>query len=484
MISNETVASAMPIVEALNKSNCTLIASENSPIFVINDASQTPLIDSFEGETGFLEAWMESLGRVPALGTPAIAETSSGADNIVTIHRGLHGATMDEAADIIASSVKRAVKHARTVASPTIGKVINLMNEHVAQATVIKEPYEIIDVALPKIWYNFAVEQSLASHSSMAKTLSRSRIKQCPCPENLVDHLRTGAASFDEAFEDALKETGLDPAAVFNYLFNESGDIHGYRAPAHRSRNLNLVAFLMASVLIAKPVPDSGYSGLEWESILTEIIDVLGSGCVFAKEMYNDDIEANVLIMDKLDNEGKIRLNAPVYDRWLNSGGTPEVLIGALITSEAQGCSLAFDDLLENKQGHLNVWESYHATRRATEDIRRIDKFKDGLYTSLCVAIDELPEHAQQPKDSSMSIRERARIHVQAIEQHELADPTATIAKVTCDALFYYTPAKYLLSRINDHTETGMSVDEAASAVLIEYTTDWLVSGLGIKLQG
>ncbi|MFX3780852.1 hypothetical protein ACJBQ6_10725, partial [Streptococcus suis] len=75
------------------------------------------------------------------------------------------------------------------------------MNEYMEDVTVIPELYEIVDVELAPVWENPVVQNALSNHTVSSRSLDRANIKRVVAPENLEEHLITGAVGFDQAFQ-------------------------------------------------------------------------------------------------------------------------------------------------------------------------------------------------------------------------------------------------------------------------------------------
>lgn len=485
MINQETLTAIYPLVEKLSKAGYMVIPVEESPLYALNQAAYSPVIDSWEGETGFIEAWLASLERTPVLGMVGINETTTDANSTVTVNLSMYSRSLDECADLLAMSVRNAMSHARNVARPTVSSIIDSMNEFVVNSSVVKEPYEIVDVSLTKVWDNPVVLGTMDSFKPRLQRLARKDIPKVPVPEDLSDHMTTGAVAFDQAFTNAIRETGVTVEDAFNTLFNSSADLTAEAYPFYRTRNLSMVCYLMASILLKKPIKGSGLDGLQWETLLHRMTNTLGDGCKFIYETYQSDQSADILHFDTDEVDGKVYLNGPVYERWLNSGGSPEIIFGALLNQRDNPSKpILFSETLENKDQYLRFWTNHHATVRSLEDAKRLDMVKNGLYSSLVLAIDDaerayLPDLA--PKETLYT---RAKELVSKVTTHDISDIGKLCQSLTCDVMFYHTPSKYLLNRINDRCNEGLAPDEAATAVMIEYITDWMALGLHVKKQG
>jgi len=482
MINKETLSSVQPIITQLTAANRLLIPNEASPIYALNDAAYTPLLDTYTDETGFEDAWLKSLSRSPVMGAVGINETTTDSNDQVTINVSLHSRSMEEAATLVSSSVRTAMKHARNVAGPTVSNVIEMMQEYTVNATVDKEPYEIVDVSLSTIWESPVVLVALDKHVSRIKSIERSEIPPVPLPTDLSGHVVTGSPRFDKAFNDALRDAGMTVDAVFNDIFHSPRKASGVDFPMYRTRTKTLISYLLVSILADKPVPNSGMNGTAWDTLMHKLLNVYGDGCKFILETYESDVASNVLHYDTDLATDRIYLNGPVYDKWLNEGGTPEVILGALLNSlDNPNEAISYSATLENASTLMRVWEGYHVNIRLLNETKHLDMVKNGLFRCLVKSIEDIELMYLPETASRNALISRAKEYVSKVNSHTVNDIGKLCMSITCDVMFYHTPAKYLLCRIEDRCAEGMIVSEAATAVMIEYITDWIASGIGIS---
>jgi len=482
MISNETLTAISPIVTQLNNSGLRIHPHVASPVAALDNAAYTPLIDNWNEMSGFEEAWLKSLARMPVMGTSDPIESESDGDTIVTVNASLHTYSMAEAVDLVATSSRNALKHARTVAKPLIASVIENMNDFMEVASADTEPYEIIDIPVHSAWKNQTILGVLSKHKAANTRVPRSEIPGLPTPDSEVLHklLTTGLASFDTLIHGLLDDCGMTITDVFNDIFHSRIDLGVIEAPYYLNRNKMLLRYLVASMLIDNPVDNSQMTGMQWDTLLKRITNALGSACSMLQRIESEDVAAKVLSYGISDDHTKVYLNSVVYDKWLNAGGTPEIIYGAVLRADGN-VVLGFDDTIENAKTYTHEWSTYHSSKRILQDNERLGKLKDALYSCVLKELDDFDASFYPKLATKAALITLAKERIAKVSNGQLKDTGKVCMDVVCDIFFYHTPAKYLLVRINDRCEEGMAPDEAATAVIAEYITDWVASGLIIN---
>lgn len=484
MISKETINSIYPILDVLTAANTRVYPLDESPLRALNNAANTLVVESHTNETGFMEAWTKSLERSCVLGQTGINEMPTEDGSLVTINASLFSLSLDESASLIATSVKNAMSNARNTVLPIYNSVIDKMTEYLEDVTVVREPYELIDINLTPVWESPVVQLALDKFEPALVSMARSKIPRVPCPESLEEDLITGSVEFDRAFALAVKESGVSVSELFDAMFNGVGDLSGVLQPYYLTRNKSIVMFLMAYILQSRPVANTGVSSDRWESCLLEMTRTLGNGCSFIIQLNESDFNAKKLFYGIDQASNKVHLNGSVYDQWLTEGGTPELLFGAVMQYVNEGMVIGYQETLDKRTQLIAVWGEYHASQKVLGEAFRVDRIKKGLFTLIGDEINNadliiLPDEVNKKAMVGHLTKEIA-----AINAHSANNLGVVTLDIICDVMFYHTPAKYLLKRNNDHCENGLTPDEAATQTMIEYISTWICSGLAISKQG
>ena len=479
MISQEVLTAIHPLVDQINSAKRRLATTEMSPVGALNNASYTPLIDTYNEESGFIEAWQVSLTRHPVTGgTEPVTDDSEG-DEIVLLPQSLHSLSMDEAAKFVATGAMNARKHAQNVANPVISSMIDNVEQYIDHSTAIVEPFELVEISMLGAWDDLIVRSALDRHnySGRIRTVPRKDIPTIPVPTNIDDMVLTGSSSVDAVFSDLLNETGMTAAEVFNMIFNSRQDVGKLEHPLYLSRNRSLLCYLMANVLLDNPVENSGLSLMAWETLLHRIITAYADACNLIYKSNKTELESKIVFHGISDDGKVLYLNSAVYDQWLDAGGSPEILFGAYMNRKSS-TDMSFDTMLENAVANQASWSNYHNTQKRLQETERLRKVKDAIFSCIMLEIDDLDPRYYPPGKTKDNLISDAKKMMFDILPSDLMDTGQACMNYVCKVLFPHTNALRFLNEISRKVELGMSVDDAATETTNDYITDWIVSGL------
>jgi hypothetical protein len=479
MISIEVLTAIHPLADQINQACYRLATTEQSPVGALNSASFTPLIDTYEGDSGFIEAWQHTLTRHPVTGgTEPVTDDADG-DEIVLLPQSLHSLSMDEAVSFVATGAMNARSHAQNVAKPVINSMLDKMETYIDHSTAIVEPFELVEVGLLDAWTNPIVRTALDNHPFRGRLspVERAAIPRIPVPANVDSLVVTGSSNIDGVFAALLRETGMSATDVFNLIFNGRQDAGRLTHPVYLTRNESLLCYLFANVLLDNPVEGSGLELQTWETLLHKLVTAYADACNMILSIYETELKSRIVFHGISDDGRILYLNSPVYDQWLDAGGSPEILFGAHMNRKSSG-DMNFQVMLDNAQVNQTAWSNYHNSQKRLQETERLRKVKDAMYSCVLSEIDDLDPRYYPPGMEKVKVIARAKDVLADIRPTDLNDVGAICMKYVCDVLFPHTNAYRFLSEISRKVEMGMDVEEAATEVTNEYITDWIISGL------
>lgn len=472
MISQTTVTAIGPLVDRLAAANVALGVGERSILGACVQSAMTPQADHFEGNTGWLDAWQQSLMADTLTGATAhFAYNDENGDSTSFIPCSLHGQTMEEAADHIARMGIDLLATARNVVKPAILYVIDRVSEEVNNSATPIEPVEVIDVRMIDSWKSNVVTNLLSHYSSMRGTvMSRRDIPMLKMPEGLAEHMRTGNSGIDDAFQLAMVETGMSVEDVFSSLFGVAEDIGTYTPDWYIYRNRALVQLLFVAIASERPWTGSGMNNTQWSTLMNDLANALGGLCSEMMDRFTSDIKNNVLFIRTEGN--RVFLVGEVYDRFLEAGGTPEVIIGKVITKD--WTTVRSEDILGKKDGYLDGWRKWHAAQRYQEEASKVAAIRKAFYNAIAKFVDE-GDGARQVQSPAV-IKERAIDRCNGIMPSHCNDLGKAAIHIVCDLIYPGTPFKELILRIDELVGKGEDGEVAAGLAIAEFINDWLVA--------
>lgn len=478
MINESTLVAIDPLLTKLNAANVSVVASNQTLLGALVQASNSPIVCGYQGESGFTEAWLKSLDVDMVFGVAGRQVIPNENGEMTTLFgNSLHSESMEEAATIVSTAVTTALGFTRNVVKPICATVIDGITAMMDEAQTVVEAYEIVDVAPLGVWDSPFIVGMLEKFESFkaVQPIKREDIPQLIAPANLEELLQSGNSQLDSAVEQILKETGLTPVDLFNSVFNSLTPVGQLPRQYWIERNLMLAQLVMVSLLADNPWPNMGISGTRWSSITSRMEVSLGIACNLMRKMQIEDTTNGVVVLGGDEKEGRIYVNGPCYENYLAGTGTPEVIIGGWIKTKSP-YQMTPAKLESERDAFLQAWTSYHNARQYSQNAGRVAKLRTAINSQLMVAIDNLDPKTLKPGDTKVILVERVKARLNELKPHQMGDVGLTVIHVVCDCFFPHTPSKTLLLRINDLCKEGAEGEEAATQAAIEYVVDWLAS--------
>lgn len=479
MISQTSLNAVYPLVDQLNAGGIRLNADGNSVLGALVVSADTSVVQYVDNDISWEAMWLESLQADPIFGNSQAVVLDTDDGQVVRVPVSVHGETMHKATSIVADSVIRALGFARNVVKPIITEVISNVEKAIDVAQTAVEPYEILPLYESDVWKSGLVLGVLGKfkHYQNPTTVKRHEIPQLPMPENeAADYLVTGSAELDRQIQQTLQNRKLTAGMVWSSLFLSTDDIGGYRPQYWGDLDMTLLQFLMCNLLADKPVPNSGMSLTDWETLLTRMAIAAGSSCVFMLRQQDSDKAGKRLLFQFAAKTGTIYLNGNVYDQFIEAGGTPELVYGAVMGNDLAG--LQYDNLLANAAKYQAAWARFHTARQFQQDSNYLARVKDALYGVIIKEIDAIDPSLLHPTANKSAMMDEAKKHITKLSHYQTAELGQICLTLVCHILFKHTPSLYILTRINELCEKGYSGEEAASLTVIEYITDWVATSV------
>lgn len=478
MITKSTINAVSGMVEQANALNLQLGATDTSLLGALVQSAETPVLDSTTVDVGWTDAWLDSLNGDIIFGStaPIVVQTDEG--ETLTVPVNMHSETLDRAATIIAGSVNGALNRARNVVKPLINELIDKTEAGISAEEIQTEPYEIVDVGVHDAWSNTIILGSLLRFENYRRPekVARADIPRIPMPSDIANYMLTGNASVDTDVQALLKSSGLTVEMVFNSIFLSNDDLGGYIPQGFENRNLVLLQYLLCNALMIKPVPNSGMNGMAWETLTTKLALATGAACYFELKAIEEDRTSNRLLYKYDTKSNRVILNSGVYDSFLEQGGTPELVYGAILNGDVGKINSA--TLLADADKYRAAWSRYHTALRVRKSAAYFSNLKSAAYKAFCDLVEGIDMSLLMPGANKPAILDNAKRYCDTIKPYQSSNISHICLDLVCDMLFYHTPSKYLLIRISELCETGLSGEEAAAEVVIEYVSDWMATAI------
>lgn len=403
--------------------------------------------------------------------------THRGPDGVVR-----HDIVMDELVEVIAESVKGNLHVARNVVNPIIKETVADLQEHMQIAeNQLQASIGVVVDFWSDVW-NSPTLDAMVDRYNETPYREVQLLHEIPLNGefSIEDELFTGSASFDELVQDAVENFGVEQvmrvrAHVFGGVGVRQGVLGNVLRDAHPIEVL--VIHLMARRLIGNPPEGTTISLSQYDAYMATLIAQTGRQLNQIRQKrlraQNQDLLVTEWPMGR-ETVGRrkieIHVNGDLYSRFLEAGGSPEVVIGSFITDQIRQSKV----MLEQKDRLERAWEKQHRILVTGQRLNRFNHGVEGLRQAVARQINEM--------DDDILPVERAILHrkleenLSSLYGHWYERPYEYARKVICDTIFPHTMALQILCAI-DHVcddHEGIEVREAALLATIEIVSSWV----------
>lgn len=474
MIRENTISAVFPLAQMLASKGRQVRPKESTPVDQLVKAANIPI--ATQG-TDTLE--LDDVERILK------GSRLKQADGSV-----LHDVVMDELVDVVSKTVMGNLDIARNVVNPIIKEVVLDTESYIEAAVNLKRSnVEILPFTYADIWSTPALADMVDRYADInfVDVPLKLRFKMFVDKPTLLELAKTGAVSFDQTLEDLCAKYEEDYVVrLFNRTFTlgvidsptKLSELINANNPLFSNQDDALLVHLWARKLLVEIPEDTGMSLNQYKEYITLLI--AQSGRVVAKiiERRERVIRMKDLVLsmsqntDMMTSNGvsKIIVNADVYSKWLEEGGTPETLMGSWISDRETN----YKNLIDKREMYEAAWIKHD---RIIVTKARLEKFNyavEGIKQAISKQIVEMDtETLMVPKEV---LQKRLNESVGLLYGKFYDDLWVYARKMVCTVLFPHTNALEILCSIDDVSKDfpGIDVREAALLATIEVMGNWI----------
>jgi hypothetical protein len=401
-----------------------------------------------------------------------------------------HDLVMDEVVEPIVKVIKLNLDLARNRVNPIIRDVVECTQKELDNMESVGAPrVSIVPQNYHSVWSNNLLLE-LVERFEEAPVNDQAMNVLVPMPETyeaLTGLLKTGIARLDREVEDLLSSL---PEEFVKYTYTSAfGD------PISSDGNqslINLVSHfgnsqMMASSILllhlfarglSNSVPENINMSLpEFKAYLATVIEQSGRAINRVMQKRVKEKNRKVLIYD-YPLEGSlvgsvdttVRVNGDIYNDWLQDGGEPEVILGALVGDRETG----YQGLIDRKDQYKALWVKHERTLKLRIVNDRQNNALEALKRSLLKVVSELDEEI---KFADVAVyRQRIVDATVKLSGMWFEDIYRTVRKVVCEVMFPHTDALKVLCALDEAAEANPDLDirEAGHLAVINIVAEWV----------
>lgn len=334
----------------------------------------------------------------------------------------------------------------------------------------ILEPYRVVQLDRPAVFGNPLLAEMVEKFSETAAE-DTPRIDLIKLDVDGVKSLvSTGAEAFDAEMAALLAQEDNTGYVLICDVLSGCGDVAGLGVYAAG-------LYLVAKALYDNPI-DGVIPGLaDFNNALATLIAQSGRVTYQRLKSFDREVSQGLLYADASSISGDcIYVNTQVYLKMLESGLTPEILIG----NELLGRPYMASSMLENADALTRVYRQEIGLRQLQadiEDVARLKSIVGGVVSKMILerADDVLPQGVGREV-----LQQRLQSYLQTVPK-ELLECLPVLARDVVIHVFYaHTDARRIINAVDQIgvRQPGISAEEALFLATTQYVAIWVAKQL------
>ncbi len=486
MLTEQSVLSAVSVANKFSDRNKALIAKPNTLLNRLVDATYIKI-----NGNSVLDDILETQGNGYEILATAVSSLTDGKDSV-----SIHDEIMADSVDTIATFVNQHISYAKTEVSPKVVEMYNSLAQYtqnypdnLAETTVNIDEYDIPHILMDESFVDnmkYMDGKKILTPDAIVSIAPKSN-------EDLLKLLLTGDERYDEQilpWASKLK----NPQSIFNSFFNASAltpelasrIISADRLmsePIYNRLDTALAIYLISVNLYNNPEnTEGGITLAKYKDLLSQMKD-FAAGLIWESLQRISLFRKNNTLILGVDGKCAI-VYKPIYEAWLSTGGSPETVLGVVVSGRPIYLQGALD---ANSDDLKKSWNSYKTFYNASQVNTRIDRFKEYLTILFDKYLGEPGNLVTQYKEAHPGYDENARKlfeeYKSTLVVADMSSLSVVALKTVAYCMHYFTDAYDILKSIEDNCAANKNLDIRESALLatIEYVTRYIMAQIAVE---
>lgn len=239
------------------------------------------------------------------------------------------------------------------------------------------------------------------------------------------------------------------------------------------------LAILLFARKISTQVQESNMPLALYKKLTAQYMEYAGALLVDALKKINLSIKTRGLVVECDSVSKTAKVNADVYNAWLSTGGTPEIILGYIVSANQPSSQLLID---QNALEYTKTWNSFMTWYRTSEGNKSFAYARAFIESEFLIHWTNKSEledgYILKNPGYTEIVKKKLAEFLLELKSPDLKDPQALALKLIAKIRFYYTSAFQILSDIEAAKAANPDVDvrEAALLAVINYGADHLAA--------
>lgn len=296
--------------------------------------------------------------------------------------------------------------------------------------------------------------------------------------DNMDDAIRTTISSYGDSFLENV---------WYGLLSNAGDSVYDVRSlnqlPAAERFVVAYVGYLFAERLFSE-VPEDAIGALSVfqnnAADLKVFLLVTAGNALDERQKMND---TGVVVIAFIPQTRSVVVNAENYRKWLEEGGSPEVVLGALLNDCG---SFTAENLNANSGRYLDSWNAYSLFHNAERDVRRANFMRSIYQIAYTESLNNIRPFEEDFRKSHPSFAETSLSEVVKAVEFMSLEKLMCVERVCLELVagirFSYTPSLLILDNIDRILKESPDADvrEAALVAACDYMALYLSGQISV----
>lgn len=494
MITSRNYLNAAASALELAAKGVRLSARPASPLGGLVEASENIFdLDSVSAEkqsTLLAQIWSNAKASSSAVGDATAeqrsysVESATGNGNESSVHSKLVMALADDLSPLILAQISQAKNEVAPAVMDLVEKMTGFLQ---SRPTDPRSTCNIVPRAVPLLIKD---EGFMGDIEGLATGEVPYGYLPFTCPKNVDDDFFKKVVDLGSdrltklVVEDWLGSRGLALikgvyfsmfAMDYDLAKREAGDLACLWWPDDPSRTGNvydtldvcIAAMLIANRLLADTVDIPGVSLQQYKDGLVKMRDFAGSNIWRCARVISRQLESKQLVVESDYRLRRCTVNAEVWEEYLNEGGSPEAVLGVLVSGEKIFSSSV---ILEKKEQLVAAWESFVMLSQADLRGATLTGLKDFVKYEIMNSLkNPTPtEIDYQSVDATYKQKVIAKIEdeIQKLDHRFLENIEHTALHLVANGRFFYTSAYDILYQMEVVSRENPNIEPRDAALL------------------
>jgi len=473
MLSRSTTNAVYDLAQQVTENNIRLVAIDESPLTALINASISPSMASGH-QLPYANRADDEISPMNFVGASRMKNAEGASE---------HDLVMDELIETVSEAVARNLNWTRNDVIPMIELVQEEAQKAINEAAVQgQNPYTIVPFFYDAAW-NCDELVALAEKYVSVPRQSVKLTQVIPLPEDKTVRetlMASAPARVISAVEELLARHGDEWAhAVYETVFGAGhySTLDDQLSISYDRVDDAMLIMLLANQL-AQHVPDSVNMSLDsFNSYMATILSQAGAQVQRILRRRQELQQQKVLVLARPSRHadyGNLIVNGDVYNEWLHDGGSPEILMGAVIAGRSENYQMLLSEKAQNEASYRAVAEHLKSELAYSKFNALMKSFRESMTQIINNMDDDECVVPRSVYHTNLAYR-LTRIHLDDV--NDLIIPTR---KVVCRTLWAHTDAEKYLEAMEAQTRAhpNMPMREAALLAAIDITVEWLMGQL------